>query len=172
MSDFTISRPTVWCNNGYKSLCWASRTNEGFCTSWLSCQSLARAICVEQDFSASAQRLFTCEKGREARFETNLAVISWEDRNLCGVEHRTSLLGADLGVTLLLAVRYPQVFSASARRLFTWGKKAQAWFITSKRHKPWDTRNLKPLSAAVPEVVPGVACQGSRCCRVKVEDGG
>ena len=121
----------------------------------------ARAICVEQDFSASAQRLFTCEKGREARFETNLAVISWEDRNLCGVEPRALLLGADLGVALLLAVRYPQVFSASARRLFTWGKKAQAWLNTSQRHKPRDTRNLKPLSAALPEVVPGVACQGS-----------
>ena len=122
---------------------------------------LARAICVEQDFAASALRLFTCEKGREARFETDLAVISWEDRNLCGVEPRALLLGADLGVALLLAVRHPQGFSASARRLFTWGKKAQAWLKTSKRHKPWDTRNLKPLSTAVPEVVPGVACQGS-----------
>ena len=113
---------------------------------------LARAICVEQDFSASARRLFTCEKGREAKFETDLAGISWGNRNLRGVEPRVLLLGA---------VTSPQVFSASARRLFTWGIKAQAWFKASKRHKPWDTRNLKPLSAAVPEVVPDVARQGS-----------
>ena len=133
---------------------------------------LARAICVEQDFAASALRLFTCEKEREAWFETDLAGISWEDRNLCGVETRALLLGAGPVVALLLTVTSPQVISASARRLFTWGMKAQAWFKTSKKHKPWDTRNLKPLSAAVPEVVPGVACQGSRYCRVEVEGGG
>ena len=122
---------------------------------------LARAICVEQDFSASARRLFTCEKGREAKFETDLAGISWGNRNLRGVEPRVLFLGADLVVALLLTVTSPQGFSASARRLFTWGIKAQAWFKASKRHKPWDTRNLKPLSAAVPEVVPDVARQGS-----------
>ena len=136
-------------------------TNEGLCASWSSCQSLARAICVEQDFAASALRLFTCEKGRDPRFETDLAGISWEARNLCGVEPRVLLLGAESVVALLLAVTSPQGFSASARRLFTWGKKAQAWLKTSQRHKPRDTRNLKPLSAALPEVVPGVACQGS-----------
>ena len=122
---------------------------------------LARAICVEQDFSASARGLFTCKKGREARFETDLAGISWENRNLRGVEPLVLFLGADSVVALLLTVTFPQVFSASTRRLFTWGRRAQAWFKTSKRHKPWDTRNLKPLSAAVPEVVPDVACQGS-----------
>ena len=78
-----------------------------------------------------------------------MAGKSWEARNLCGVEHRVLLLGAESVVALLLTVTSPQVFSASALRLFTWGKKAQAWLKTSKRHKPWDTRNLKPLSAAV-----------------------
>ena len=125
------------------------------------CRSLARDICVEQDFAASALRLFTCEKEGEAWFETDLAGISWEYRNLRGVEPRHLLLGVVSVVTLLLTVTFPQVFSASARRPFTWGMKAQAWFKTRKRHKPWDTRNLKPLSAAVPEVVPDVACQGS-----------
>ena len=125
------------------------------------CQSLARAICVEQDFAASALRLFTCEKEGEAWFETDLAGISWEYRNLRGVEPRALLLGVVSVVALLLTVTFPQVFSASARRPFTWGMKAQAWFKTRKRHKPWDTRNLKPLSAAVPEVVPDVARQGS-----------
>ena len=90
-----------------------------------------------------------------------MAGISWENRNLRGVEPLVLLLGADSVVALLLTVTFPQVFSASARRPFTWGMKAQAWFKTRKRHKPWDTRNLKPLSAAVPEVVPDVACQGS-----------
>ena len=74
----------------------------------------ARAICVEQDFSASARGLFTCEKGQEARFKTDLAGISWENRNLRGVEPLVLLLGADSVVALLLTVTFPQVFSASA----------------------------------------------------------
>ena len=90
-----------------------------------------------------------------------MASISWEARNLCGVEPKVLLLGTESVVALLKTVTSPQGFSASARRLFTWGIKAQAWFKASKRHKPWDTKNLKPLSAAVPEVVPDVARQGS-----------
>ena len=111
--------------------------------------------CVEQDCAASARRLFTCMRGREAWFDTGLANTSWENRNLRDDRHGVLVLGAewktipalkDRWVAILLIVKPHQGFSVSARGLFTWGEKAQAWFKTIKERKAWDTRNLEQIA--------------------------
>ena len=111
--------------------------------------------CVEQGCCASARRLFTCVKGREAWFNTGLANTSWESRNLSEDRHGVLVLGAEWKtipalknrwVALLLIVKPHQGFSVSARGLFTWGEKAQAWFKTIKERKAWDTRNLEQIA--------------------------
>ena len=102
-------------------------------------------------------------RGREAWFDTGLANTSWENRNLRDDRHGVLVLGAEWKtipalknrwVAILLIVKPHQGFSVSARGLFTWGEKAQAWFKAIKERKARYTRNLEQIAlVAAPEAM-------------------